>query len=498
MSGDSMRNLAIGLVSAAILGGMGWLLSTRFEPSWDPVGSNSEAAAKNPMLGAERLLQHRGYQVKVDQTLSIALFQPLPQGTLILSEGGDSMLATQSQTLLSWVARGNTLIVPEGWRRSLFGPAANKQNRNQKVSRDKAAAEATASIPEQFGVALGPAAAPGSVCRRLPTEGRTQQAMNEAAAKSHLTYADCVASVVLPGVPHPLRVDVSQARLINAVDKDANSQGDVQEPRQDHDSVADDGDGGDDADAEPDGKADGNSDSKSDTQTDMQGDKQGAQPVDQQANHQADASAAAPQGADDGASAVRIFDYGKGRVVILAERYFDNYSLPAYDHGELLLGLAALNAHGKNVILIEHVDIASWLSILWHAAPYAICVLAAFLLLWAWYSMRRFGPQLPEPDDRRRALLEHIDASGRWLWKSTRGRDIMLAAMRRVTERTLTRRIPELRKLAPERQVERLAADGKMSRAELERALLDAPGRLPIEFTRQIQTLQDLRAHYER
>jgi len=32
----------------------------------------------------------------------------------------------------------------------------------------------------------------------------------------------------------------------------------------------------------------------------------------------------------------------------------------------------------------------------------------------------------------------------------------------------------------------------------VERALQDAPARVPIEFTQQIQSLQQLRKHYER
>lgn len=479
MSAERIPTLIFTLVLCVVLGGLGWFFYEHLEPSWDPVQNVSDAAAKDPMLGAERLLQKHGYRVAVDRTLSLALFQPLPQGTLILAEGGDNMLPTQAQALLSWVERGNTLVVTAAPPRYLFDAAAAKRPNASRApqnapkapspSKDKAAEEASDSIVAHFGVTTASPADRSSICRPLGKQPAAASRIGDD-GRPRFTYVDCVATLNLPGVAHPLRLDVSRARLASAAEPaDASRQARADEEE--------DRDGRDDDDAAAPNEPDA-------AQADASDGKESGVP--------------APVLADDDAKALRIYAYGKGRVAILAQQYFDNYDLAAYDHGELLLGLAALDKAGRNVTLIQRVDIASWFRILWHAAPYAVCTLAAFLLLWAWSAMRRFGPQLPDPDDRRRALLEHVDASGRWLWKSAKGREIMLAAVRRATERALSRRIPELRKLAPERQVERIAADGKMGRADIERALLDAPGRLPIEFTHQIQILQELRAHYER
>ncbi len=513
MNGDTLRNGLIGALACLILGGIAWFFYSHFGFSWDAVPSTSEAAAKNPLLGAERLLERRGYRVQVDQTLSLALFQPLPDGTLILAEGGDSMLATQSQALLAWVARGNTLIVSPGWRQPLFNFArGGVAGKPAKPVKDKAAEEVKDSITAHFGVSLAAPTVQGTLCRNVQSAAAANKAPPKVPQNPRFTYVDCVATLTLPGVAHPLRLDASKSRLVTVAKPDAKdgaappskqAEPDDEDEADPGESSKDMGEAG-----KQDAKEDGKEDGKAAPQPEAS-DKV----VDQQQPDLSTSDAPAPDvsapdapapdvptpiAADDDAKAVRIYAHGRGRVAILAEHYFDNYDLAAYDHGELLLGLAALNSHGRNVMLIQRVDIASWASILWHAAPFAICTIAVFLLLWAWSAVRRFGPQLPDPDDRRRALLEHVDASGRWLWKSARGREIMLAAMRRVALRTLSRRIPELRKLAPERQVERIAADGKMGRADLDRALLDAPGRLPIEYTRQIQTLQELRAYYER
>ncbi len=487
MNADNLRSAAIGALVCLILGGIAWFFFSHFETSWEPAPSTSDAAAKNPVLGAERLLQRHGYRVQVDRTLSLALFQPLPEGTLILAEGGDSMLAMQSQALLSWVERGNTLIVSPGWRPPLFdfsGKGKGATATPPKPVKDKAAEEAKDAITAHFGVSLASPTARGTVCRNALPPGHTDDERRKAAHNPKLNYVDCVATLTLPGLAHSLRIDTSRARLVSTAEAAREAKENDPDDDDDDDTVKpDQTDKTDKTD-----KADkGNGDASANIAANAPANDEQAQPA-----------APAPVLADDQGNAVRVYTHGHGRVVILAQRYFDNYDLATYDHAELLLGLAALNVQGKNVTLIQRVDIASWFSILWHGAPYAICTLAVFLLLWAWSAMRGFGPQLPDPDDRRRALLEHVDASGRWLWKSAKGKEIMLAAMRRVALRTLSRRIPELRKLAPERQVERIATDGKMSRADLDRALLDAPGRLPIEFTRQIQTLQELRAYYER
>lgn len=507
MSADRVRQIVIGLFLVVVLGAAAWFFNKHFEASWDAQPETSDAASHNTMLAAERLLQKHGYHVQVDQTLSIALFQPLPEGTLLLAEGGDHMLLAQSQALLSWVERGNTLVVSP--RRSFYYGGDSEFDTPVKPAQGKAAQPTSESISSRFGVALVSPTLPGTACRVPGREEKPKPIVNFTVGKNNpkITFVECVATLNLPSLPHALRLDASEARLVataeaeredecgckkkSAGKKGADAAKKTQETDEDdEDEAAPSNPVPDSSDTEP-AKDEAGSDAKPAADSN---DPFKAQPgfIDNQPG------LALPVLADGDAKAVRVFAHGKGRVVILAEQYFGNYELGAYDHGELLLGLAALNTHGKNITVIQRVDIASWIKILWHVAPYAICTLAAFLLLWAWSSMRRFGPQLPDPDDRRRALLEHVDASGRWLWKTVKGREIMLAAMRRATERTLARRIPELRKLAPERQIERLAADGKLSRADLERALLDAPGRLPIEFTHQIQILQELRAHYER
>ncbi|HSY27706.1 MAG TPA: hypothetical protein VK832_09410, partial [Burkholderiaceae bacterium] len=201
---------------------------------------------------------------------------------------------------------------------------------------------------------------------------------------------------------------------------------------------------------------------------------------------------------DDDATAVRVFAHGKGRVVFIAESYFNNLNLPLYDHGEFLLDLANLNRDATQVLIVKRLDVPSWYQALWALVPLALVALGVASLLWAWRAVRRFGPMLPEPDLARRSLMEHVDASSRWLWKTEKGRGILLAAARAATEKILLRRVPELHKLAEQEKIEYLVSLSQLSHAALTAALYNVPAPRPAEFTLQIQTLQRLRKQYER
>jgi hypothetical protein len=95
-------------------------------------------------------------------------------------------------------------------------------------------------------------------------------------------------------------------------------------------------------------------------------------------------------------------------------------------------------------------------------------------------------------------VMEHIDASGRWLWKVRGGRDILLMAARNETNRILQRRTPEILRLPATEKIERLARYCHLDQEDLISALQLPACKQPIDFMRQIKTLQQLRKHHER
>jgi hypothetical protein len=212
-----------------------------------------------------------------------------------------------------------------------------------------------------------------------------------------------------------------------------------------------------------------------------------------------------PKFADEANDSVRVYTKGEGQVVMLAENYFNNYRLNHYDHAELLLGLAQLNrktrrvtGFAKHFVFVQHVDMPKWYLALWQNFQPGLIGLACALLMLLWSAVRRFGPILPEPDLERRSLIEHIDASGRWLWKVPGGREILLGAARACANRTLQRRAPQLHKLPIDEQIISLAESCNLASGDVVAALRNPAAKSPIEFTRQIQTLRELRKSHER
>jgi hypothetical protein len=201
---------------------------------------------------------------------------------------------------------------------------------------------------------------------------------------------------------------------------------------------------------------------------------------------------------DTEGGAVQVFAEGKGRVALLATDYFDNDNLQAYDHGELLLILAGLNGPHAPVLIVQRIETPGWMAVLWRRFAPVLTGCATLLLLWLWGASRRFGPMLPEQENERRSLMEHIEASGRWLWKLPAGRELLLGAVRARIERLLLRRAPQLRALPAHERAQQLASICKLHEADVHSALHQPASGEPARFTRQISTLQQLRIHYER
>ncbi len=152
----------------------------------------------------------------------------------------------------------------------------------------------------------------------------------------------------------------------------------------------------------------------------------------------------------------------------------------------------------KHVTLVQQTAALPWYKWLWLRFPDALLGIALSLLVLAWIGMRRFGPLLPEPSTERRSLLEHVDASGRWLWRVPGGRELLLGAARRSTLALLRRQHGRLERLSEHEQTVLLARVCALPEDLVHNALHEPAAAKPAAFTRQIQTLTQLRQQHER
>ncbi|EGV19159.1 DUF4350 domain-containing protein [Thiocapsa marina] len=134
---------------------------------------------------------------------------------------------------------------------------------------------------------------------------------------------------------------------------------------------------------------------------------------------------------------------GDGSLTVLAEdRFMTNAAIGEHDHALLMAYLLAPEPGGTVWLLYDRE--MPWLgAVVWSAAPYAVISGALCLLAWAWAAGARLGPLQPVPSRDRRDLLEHLDASGDFLWRHGQADPLIKPTRRRVLERWRRRR-PDL------------------------------------------------------
>ncbi|MEO7577635.1 MAG: DUF4350 domain-containing protein [Massilia sp.] len=436
------RPLLIGAVTLLIAALGLWWWQANMERRVAAVPRVSEAARRDRMLVAARLLRANGHPVQVAGSLAELPLDRLPGGTVLVGDGLGIVSPKQAALLLAWVGRGNTLVTRPRWinpdEHPLEGElpppgALQPEAELPEAFRTPKAGKAGAPAKPQTTLAeVDPIAALLGVrltgmprlrdCKRLtePEPGVNCQNKDTPAQLNYL---------LLPGAANRLELGATTERLIGV----------------------------------------------------------------------ADTGAANPLLLRDQRGVVlRVYQVGQGHIAMLADNYFDNGDLRRYDHGELLLALADLNQASPGVTIIKHFNAPSWQRALWNYASLALISVAAGLALLLWRALARFGPPLPAPAQERRSLIEHIRASGAWLWKADGGPDLLLAAARDETLALIRRRAPGLLRAAPTEINAALAAASGLPWAAIDAALHQSAAPQPARFTSQIRTLQTLRNHYER
>lgn len=111
---------------------------------------------------------------------------------------------------------------------------------------------------------------------------------------------------------------------------------------------------------------------------------------------------------------------GGGTVNILSDMTFlSNMDIGDYDHAEMLWQI--LNWRDtplQKVWLVQSEETTPLLQLIWRNGKPLVIGAVILLLAWLLAAGHRFGPIKPEPEPHRRRLMEHIQASGRFQWRS--------------------------------------------------------------------------------
>ncbi len=186
------------------------------------------------------------------------------------------------------------------------------------------------------------------------------------------------------------------------------------------------------------------------------------------------------------------YQLGAGVLTVLSDANFmQNGRIGRYDNAALLWYLTHYQRQGP-IWLIYSGDMPplwKWLAV--HA--WTVLISAGLLLLaWLRSCSRRLGPIRVDPPLARRRLLDHIEASGQFLWQKGQ-RVKLLSAVRAALLRRLEARHPALAALPPPQRVTRLAALIQAQPAAAEKALFDPFAPDEYEFTNAVNLLETIR-----
>lgn len=110
---------------------------------------------------------------------------------------------------------------------------------------------------------------------------------------------------------------------------------------------------------------------------------------------------------------------GDGMVTMVTDlEFIENIYLQDYDHAEFFWYMVhSLHKEPEAVWLIHMDDMPPLWQLIWQHAWALVLTLTMLIPLTILAISPRFGPMIPKPQPGRRRILEHIQASGRFMWK---------------------------------------------------------------------------------
>lgn len=185
--------------------------------------------------------------------------------------------------------------------------------------------------------------------------------------------------------------------------------------------------------------------------------------------------------------------HGQGRISIISDRrVLHNRRIGEHDHARFLLELINLDDSSNRVWLIADDDMPGLYAWLWRHAHEAVITAAMLLLFILYTAARRFGPIIDIEPASRRSLLEHIQASGWFLWRHKHYAEL-LTGMQNNLKHDITTRHPGIREMGAANAATHLAEFTDLSATEIRHALGVIEVTSKEEFTTTVRLYERLR-----
>ena len=188
------------------------------------------------------------------------------------------------------------------------------------------------------------------------------------------------------------------------------------------------------------------------------------------------------------------FESGAGLISVFSDMDFmTNHHIDTYDHAYFLWALVEETKGtiwlGTPTNVINTVPPSLWQT-LW------MVILSASLLVlfWVWHVSRRFGSVFPPPSRHHRRLLEHVEASGHFLWRH-KNAHILLDSARQTLLTHIAFAYPEWNGLSPSELNQALSQITDIKVNDIDTALhIQHTSQHAYTFTHHIKILSKIRA----
>lgn len=184
--------------------------------------------------------------------------------------------------------------------------------------------------------------------------------------------------------------------------------------------------------------------------------------------------------------------YEQGAITAIADTtIFSNRWIAREDHAYLLTRVIGPGATSGRVWLVHDFGYPSLWSLVVERAYFLLAAGALLLILLLWWAGQRFGPPIAPPRAARKAFVEHIEASGRFLWRHQRHGQLLLSTQRAFLN-DAQRRHPRLRSQDDDERNLYLASCCDVSVDAVADALATHSTRSQGDFLRRVRTLKTM------
>jgi hypothetical protein len=185
--------------------------------------------------------------------------------------------------------------------------------------------------------------------------------------------------------------------------------------------------------------------------------------------------------------------WSDGFVSVIANATrFNNDAMKNGDNARLFADVVMGDIEPGKVWLIFRTRLTPLWELIWQAAPYLVISAAFIVLLLLWAALPAFGPRIVATGDKRRSILEHIHASGLFVWRHA-GRFSLRESSTEALLREADARHPGLSRLARTEQAEAIARITGQSAQWVLDVLAGSEEKGQRGFTQDMQRIQDIR-----